>query len=103
MGRTGGNVKHCFLCGKNGAVDRLERHHIFGGPNRQLSEKYGLVVYLCGESCHRNGKKSAHRNKDTMRMLHKYGQLKAMGENNMTAEQFRDIFGRNYLEDGDED
>lgn len=96
-------MKHCFLCGKNGSADRLERHHIFGGPNRKLSERYGLVVYLCGESCHRNGIKSAHRNKDTMRMLHKYGQLKAMRENNMTVEQFKDIFGKNFLEDSDED
>nr|DAZ76140.1 MAG TPA: hypothetical protein [Caudoviricetes sp.] len=24
----------------------LERHHIFGGPNRTLSERYGLVVPL---------------------------------------------------------
>ena len=48
-------MKRCFLCGKNGAADPLERHHIFGGPNRGKSEKYGLVVLLCGEECHRNG------------------------------------------------
>ena len=31
----------CFLCGGWGAC---EWHHIFGGANRKLSEKYGLKV-----------------------------------------------------------
>lgn len=89
--------KYCFLCGKNGSQDRLERHHIFGGSNRRLSEKYNLVVYLCGNSCHRNGPKAAHRCKETMNLLHAYGQRKAMKEQGWSAEQFRHVFGRNYL------
>ena len=91
--------RYCFLCGKNGAQDRLERHHIFGGANRRLSEKYGLVVYLCGARCHRNGKNAAHRNKDTMRLLHIHGQRKAMSENGWTEEQFRELFGKSYTEE----
>ena len=55
-------MKSCFLCGRNGRGDRLERHHIFGGARRPLSEKYGLVVYLCGERCHRTGEYSCHKN-----------------------------------------
>ncbi len=94
--------KYCFLCGRNGSQDRLERHHIFGAANRNLSEKYGLVVYLCGNRCHRNGPKAAHRNKETMAYLHTYGQKKAMKEQSWTAEQFRQVFGKNYLEDNDE-
>ena len=90
-------MKQCFLCGRNGNDDRLERHHIFGGSNRSNSEKYGLVVYLCGNECHRNGKYAVHKNKYTMEFLHKYGQGKAMRENNWTEEQFREIFGRSYL------
>ena len=31
----------CWLCGRNGASDPLDAHHIFGGANRKLSEKYG--------------------------------------------------------------
>lgn len=92
-------VKECFLCGRNGNGDRLEVHHCFGGSNRKHSEKYGLVVWLCGERCHRNGKNAAHRNAETQKMLHKYGQLKWMRENNGTIEDFRAIFGKNYLED----
>ena len=45
----------CWLCGKTDyGLNRLERHHIFGGANRKKSERYGLIVYLCGETCHRN-------------------------------------------------
>ena len=90
-------MKKCFICGRNGNGDRLERHHIFGGSNRKHSEKYGLVVYLCGERCHRNGEYSAHRNSDIADYLHRYGQEKVMKENNWTEEQIREIFGRSYL------
>lgn len=90
-------MKKCFLCDRNGNGDRLERHHIFGGNNRKWSEKYGLTVYLCGERCHRNGEYSVHRNADISEYLHRYGQEKAMKENSWTKEQFRDVFGKNYL------
>lgn len=90
--------KECFLCKRNGNGDRLERHHIFGGvANRPLSEKYGLVVYLCGERCHRNGEYSVHRNKEVMQYLHKYGQRKCMEEQGWTTEEFVSVFGKNYL------
>lgn len=90
-------VKKCFICGRNGRGDRLERHHIFGGARRPLSEKYGLVVYLCGERCHRLGEYSAHQNAEIADYLHKYGQKKAMTENNWTVEQFVKVFSKNYL------
>lgn len=90
-------MRKCFICGRNGNGDRLELHHIFGGARRQLSEKYGLTVYLCGERCHRNGEYSAHRNAEVAAYLHRYGQRKAMQENGWTAEQFAEIFGKNYL------
>jgi len=75
----------------------MELHHIFSGPNRKLSEKYGLTVLLCGESCHRLGPKAAHRNKNTAQKLHEYGQKKYMSEQSATVEQFISVFGRNYL------
>ena len=89
--------RKCFLCGRNGLGDRLERHHIFGGARRPLSEKYGLAVYLCGERCHRLGEYSAHQNAEIADYLHKYGQKKAMSENNWTVEKFVEVFGKNYL------
>lgn len=90
-------MKHCYLCGRNGAQDRLEAHHIFGAANRKKSERYGLVVYLCGERCHRNGPKAVHRNAETMLELKRYGQMKAMEEQNWTEDDFRREFGKSYL------
>ena len=88
----------CFLCSRNGNGDRLERHHIFGGARRPLSEKYGMVVYLCGERCHRLGEYSAHQNAEVAQYLHKYGQQKAMQEQGWSTEKFIEIFGKNYLD-----
>ena len=35
--------KVCYLSGR---TDWLEKHHLYQGANRKLSEKYGLWVYL---------------------------------------------------------
>lgn len=87
----------CWLCGRNGSSDQLDKHHIFGGPNRKLSEKYGLVVHLCHDRCHLYGEDAVHNNADTMRELHEYGQKKAMADNGWTVEDFRAVFGKSYL------
>lgn len=90
-------MKECWLCGRNGSFDSLDRHHIFGAANRKKSEKYGLVVYLCHHDCHIFGKNAVHNNKHTMQELHEYGQRKAMQEQGWTIEQFRKEFGKSYL------
>lgn len=64
---------------------------------RSKSEKYGLTVYLCGNRCHRNGKQAVHRDAKSMYDLHKWGQEKAMQENEWDIEDFRREFGKNYL------
>lgn len=86
------------MCHRNGNGDRLERHHIFGGARRKLSEQYGLVVYLCGSRCHREGPYSAHQNAEIAQYLHEYGQRKAMAEQHWSKEQFIEVFGANYLD-----
>lgn len=89
----------CFLCGKKPSrysLNRLEEHHVFGGPNRKWSEKYGLKAYLCGDTCHRNGPRAAHQCRETMQKLHEAGQ-QAFEEHHGTREEFIRIFGRNYL------
>ena len=72
--------------------------HIFGGARRKLSTKYGLVVTLCPD-CHREAEHAVHRNAATMQYLHEYGQRMAMFENGWTVEQFREVFGKNYLQE----
>jgi hypothetical protein len=87
----------CWLCGRNGNGDPLDKHHIFGGCNRKLSEEYGLWVPLCHRRCHESGPEAVHRNMKTMQRLHEYGQELAMEENGWSIDDFRRIFGRNYL------
>jgi hypothetical protein len=90
-------MNECFLCGKNGWSDKLDRHHIFNKHNRNKSEKYGLVVYLCHNECHIFGKNSVHMNRDVDLKLKQYGQQKAMEEQGWSKEDFIRIFGKNYL------
>ena len=87
----------CWLCHRNGATDPLDRHHIFGGPNRKKSEQYGLVVMLCHRRCHIFGPNAVHQDARTMQVLHEYGQRKWMTEQNATVEDFIEAFGKNYL------
>ena len=87
----------CWLCGANGCADPLDKHHIFGGANRKKSDRMGLVVYLCHNRCHIFGKNAVHQNKETMLKLHKYGQQKAMLENDWNTARFIAEFGKNYL------
>lgn len=90
--------RECWLCGRNGAQDPLDRHHLFGGAYRSKSEKYDLVVDLCHHRCHIFGVDAAHKNKETMLLLKQYGQRKAMQEQGWTVEDFIREFGRNYLD-----
>lgn len=87
------NENECFLCGIN---QWLEEHHIFGGSNRSLSEKYGLKVKLC-HCCHNEPPLGVHHNKASMLQLKQIGQAKFMEYYNKTEDEFRQIFGRNYL------
>ena len=94
--RTG---RSCWLCGRNGTADPLDKHHIFGGAYRNKSEKYGLTVDLCHCDCHLFGKEAAHNCRETMDELHRYGQKLAMQRYGWTKEEFMLEFGKNYLDE----
>lgn len=81
----------CFLCGGWGAC---EWHHIYGGANRKLSEKYGLKVRL-HHNCHNEPPNGVHYNKEVMELLHKTGQ-RAFNKTYPELD-FIKIFGKNYL------
>lgn len=89
---------YCALCGKPGtSLDPLDKHHIFGGSNRRNSEKYGLVVPLHHYECHIFGENAVHNCRETMDKLHEMGQRMAMEQQGWTVDEFRRVFGRNYL------
>jgi hypothetical protein len=83
----------CRLCGKHGI---MERHHVFGGACRKLSEKYGLVVDLC-HYCHNEPPNGVHFNREVRERLQAQYQQAAMDRYGWTIEEFIQKFGRNYL------
>ncbi len=87
------NEKCCYITGR---TDHLHKHHIFFGPNRKNSEKYGCWVYLIGE-LHNLSKRGVHFNKELdLRLKH---ECQRKFEAKHGHEEFMRIFGKNYLED----
>ena len=86
----------CFICGRNASAEYfgLDCHHVFFGPNRKVSDKYGLTVYLCHDSCHLNG---VHKDAKLNRELQRKVQKKAMKHYGWDKETWMSLFGRNYL------
>ena len=88
----------CWLCGRRGtSVDPLDCHHVFFGPFRDASERYGLKVYLHHAKCHIFGKDAVHMNAKVCRSMQEEAQSIAMEFYGWTVDDFIMIFGRNYL------
>jgi hypothetical protein len=83
----------CFLCGSH---NWLEEHHVFGGANRKISEKYGLKVHLC-HWCHNEPPNGVHHNSENRQALQSMAQEKAMQHYGWTVDDVRRILGKNYL------
>ena len=88
---------YCYLCGMNSNLEPLDLHHVFNKADKKKSEKYGLMVYLHHSKCHIFGKNSVHQNANVNRALKAKAQEKAMEYYGWSADDFRNIFGRNYL------
>lgn len=90
----------CYLCRKLNHDYRihnnLEEHHVFGGPNRKISEENGFKLKLCPEH-HRTGPEAVHRSIKSMRLLQEEAQRSY--EKTHTRKQFMELIGRNYLEE----
>jgi DNA-directed RNA polymerase subunit RPC12/RpoP len=77
----------CCFCGAMAIV----RHHVFfGTANRKISEKHGMVEYLCMD-CH----SQVHRDKPMNLQLRKKHQREF--EEKHGHEVFMDLIKRNYL------
>lgn len=83
--------KECWVCGRKGD---LHRHHIFEGRNRQMSEKYGLTVWLCPEHHNMSGR-GVHYNKDLDLRLKQEAQ--EVFEAKFSHQEYMNVIGRNYL------
>lgn len=87
----------CYLCGMGTYFEPLDEHHVYGGANRKLSEKYGLKVYLHHSRCHIFHKTAVHQNAAINNALKAKVQKIAMEHYGWEVEDFIKIFGKNYL------
>lgn len=79
--------KVCWFCGN----PRAELHHIVnGGGNRELSDEYGLTMYLC-----RRHHERVHSDQKLDESLKKHAQEKF--EETHSHEEWMDLFHKNYL------
>lgn len=89
-------VKECYLCRKLFNISTqtgLECHHIFGGANRPLSTKDGLVVWLC-QRHHNTPPNGVHFNQKNMELLRQDGQKRWQ---QIYDGDFLKRYGKNYL------
>ena len=83
----------CYICG---VYTQLERHHVFGGALRPVSEKYGAVVYLC-HYCHNEPPQGVHHNKAVREWLQEDMQKKLMQKYSWSVQDFVSRFYKNYI------
>lgn len=87
------NEPCCLICG---TTRNLHKHHLCSGyGRRELSERYGLWVYLCADH-HNMSPYGVHNDKAFDLTLRKMGQ-QAWEQSYGTREEFIKIFGRSWL------
>lgn len=105
--------RECFLCREE--ADRrgyfgelkhygLHKHHfIYGrlGCFRKKAEHYGLWGYVCEERHHEHGPEAPHNNHEVDLYLKQVAQRAF--EAKYSHEEWMAEFGKNYLEDEDEE
>lgn len=85
------DMDHCFYTGS----PCVERHHIFGGPCRTASEKYGFVIPLRPD-IHPNGVSFNPRHSDIDKKLKQMAQ-QYFEKHYGSREKFIKIFIKSYL------
>lgn len=87
--------KECYVCHRQG---ELHCHHIFfGNSNRELSERYGMKVWLCPDH-HNMSKKGVHFDR-ILDLNIKCDCQEAWIRSGKTEEEFRNIFGKWWTRD----
>jgi len=80
--------RRCYITGR---TDRLDLHHVFSGPRRKASTKYGCWCWLT----HEIHMELHDRNKELDKMLRRACQEKF--EEIYSREEFMEVFGKSYL------
>ena len=85
--------KECYICH---CAFGLQKHHIYEGSRRQISERNGFTVYLCPDH-HTMSAFSAHRDPGLNKWLKQ--QCQRMYERTHSRAEFIALIGKNYLGD----
>lgn len=89
------NSPYCFYCGS----PLVQKHHIFGGGLREVSEENGFWVYLCMN--HHTGRCGVHGHPEKLRELRVMCQKKYLQTHSM--EEWMKLMRRNYEQDDSDD
>lgn len=82
----------CFVCGNPYSV---QKHHIYGGGNRSVSEENGFWVYLCPRH-HTRTIYSVHGDPDHRLDKELKDMCQSIYERDHTREDFIKLIGRSY-------
>lgn len=82
--------KECYF---THTTHNLHKHHIYGGKNRQISEKHGFYVYLSPE--YHTGDMGVHKDETALMVFKTLCQEEF--EKTHSREEFVSIIGRSYL------
>lgn len=82
----------CFVCGNPYSV---QKHHIYGGGNRSVSEDNGFWVYLCPRH-HTRTIYSVHGDPDHRLDKELKAMCQSIYEREHTREDFIRLIGRSY-------
>lgn len=85
------NDRKCYRCG---TPLNLHRHHIYFGPYRKWSEKYGCWVYLCGRD-HNLSNRGVHNDREYDLLLK--SECQRAFEEIHSHELFMEVFGKSYI------
>jgi hypothetical protein len=90
-----GDKKKCFFTGCN---YNLDCHHIYPGPNRKVSEKYGFKVWVWHELHNGKDPKAIHNNPNKgLDLFLKKKCQKTYERMGHSREEFIQLIGRSYL------
>lgn len=84
----------CYFCG---TIQNLHTHHVFGASNRNISDKQGFIVRVCGYHHNLGGNgKCVHQCREMELELKRACQRKY--EETHSRADFIKLIGRNYLD-----
>lgn len=88
--------KECYITGQ---TQGLDKHHIYPGANRKVSEEYGFFVWLKHDLHNGNNPNAVHNNPNTGYDKMLKIKCQEVFEQTHSRAEFMALIGKNYRED----